>query len=172
MAEVTLPQPLSRTTHRVPKLRDVCAVFQFIHSRSFDASGQNPVSRTAGWGPQGAATEFPEGSNSRCSATPECGPRSRIQILKRALRVRRVDQNTDSKFQGRVRAHLQVRENTSGGVSTRRLKNTEGGSSRWRVGLTITLVPRRIAPTRHQRARKGPKCRALSTEEPRESFAK
>ena len=62
MAEVTLPlfpEPrirpnLSRPTHRVPKLRDVSAVFQFIHSRSFDASGQNPVSRIAGWGSQGA----------------------------------------------------------------------------------------------------------------------
>ena len=62
MAEVTLPlfpEPrirpnLSRPTHRVPKLRDVSAVFQFIHSRSFDASGQNPVSRIASWGSQGA----------------------------------------------------------------------------------------------------------------------
>ena len=55
---------VSRATHpskpepyyapRPEASRCVCRVFQFIHSRSFDASGQNPVSRIASWGPQGA----------------------------------------------------------------------------------------------------------------------
>ena len=75
------------------------------------------------------STEFPEGSNSRFQIpgveSVDQGPEYDTEILKRALRARRVDQNTDSKFQGRALAHLQVRENTSGGVSTRRLKNTE-----------------------------------------------
>ena len=82
-------------------------------------------------GPSGS-TEFPEGSNSRFQIPGvECGPRSRIQILKRALRARRVDQNTDSKFQRRALAHLQVRENTSGGVSK---EFPQGGSRIQREG--------------------------------------
>eukprot|EP00966_Prymnesium_polylepis_P186844 4331128-Prymnesium_polylepis.1 len=60
---------ISRATHpskpepyyppRPGKLRDVCTMFQFIHSQSFNASGQNPVSRTAGWGPTTDPTNQP-----------------------------------------------------------------------------------------------------------------
>eukprot|EP00966_Prymnesium_polylepis_P048053 1112856-Prymnesium_polylepis.1 len=101
MAEVTLPQfpeprirpNVSHPTHRVPKLRDVSPVFQFIHSRSFDASGQSPVSRIAVWG------QIPD---------------SKFQVLS-------VHQGPEYRFQipGRALAHFQVRENTSGGVSHR-----------------------------------------------------
>ena len=159
MAEVTLPQfpeprirpNLSRPTHRVPKLRDVSAVFQFIHSRSFDASGQNPVSRIASWGPQGAPS-FQRGQI----------PDSKFQVLS-------VDQGPEYRFSSEPSGRggwtrIQI-PSSRGGLShisksekTQVEKFPQGGSriqregnerakykihmiavSRWRVGNTITL---------------------------------
>eukprot|EP00966_Prymnesium_polylepis_P065206 1513382-Prymnesium_polylepis.1 len=81
----------------------MCVQFSSSYIREASTPPGNPVSRIAGWGPQARVHRVSGGvkfqiPNSRCSATPECGPRSRIQLLKRALRVRRVDQNTGSKF--------------------------------------------------------------------------
>ena len=161
MAEVTLPQfpeprirpNLSRPTHRVPKLRDVSAVFQFIHSRSFDASGQNPVSRIAGWGPQGAPS-FQRGKI----------PDSKFQVLS-------VDQGPEYRFSSepsgrggwtRIQipssrgglSHIfksektQVEEFPQGGSRIQREGNERAkykihmiAVSRWRVGTYITRRP-------------------------------
>ena len=160
MAELTLPlfpEPrirpnLSRPTHRVPKLRDVSAVFQFIHSRSFDASGQNPVSRIASWGPQGAPS-FQRGQT----------PDSKFQVLS-------VDQGPEYRFSSEPSGRggwtrIQI-PSSRGGLShisksekTQVEKFPQGGSriqregnerakykihmiavSRWRVGTYITLT--------------------------------
>jgi hypothetical protein len=98
--------------------RSLCAVFQFIHSRSFDASGQNPVSRIEGWGPRrvhrvsgGVNFQIPINSNVPLSVNQG----SKVQNTDSQASPQRSGRgdarewtklaNTDSKYQGRGFSH-------------------------------------------------------------------